>query len=60
MNTVEILIMIRFFLMSLLGLMLGGWKTLGVRHRYRNDYPLEVLGRWLEAMTLLKNKLQND
>lgn len=46
--------------MSLLGLMLGGWKTLGVRHGYRNDYPLEVLGRWLEAMTLLKDKLQND
>ena len=29
-------------------------------HGYGNAYPLDVLGRWLEAMTLLKDKLQND
>ena len=39
---------------------IGGWKTSGVGHGYGNGYPLEVLGRWLEAMTLLKDKLQND
>ena len=39
---------------------IGGWKTAGVGHGYGNGYPLEVLGRWLEAMTLLKDKLQND
>ena len=39
---------------------IGGWKTAGVGHGYGNGYPLEELGRWLEAMTLLKDKLQND
>ena len=29
-------------------------------HGYGNAYPLDVLGRWLEAMPLLKDKLQND
>ena len=39
---------------------IGGWKTSGNGHGYGNGYPLEVLAKWMEAMTLLKDKLQND
>ena len=39
---------------------IGGWKASGVGHGYGNGYPLEVLEKWMETMTLLKNKLQND
>jgi len=29
---------------------IGGWKTSGVGHGYGNGYPLEVLGKWVNAM----------
>ena len=29
---------------------IGGWKTSGVGHGYRNGYPLEVLERWMKKI----------
>ena len=31
---------------------IGGWKTSGVGQGYGNGYPLEVLERWMEKITL--------
>ena len=31
---------------------IGGWKTSGVGQGYGNGYPLEVLKRWMEKITL--------
>lgn len=29
---------------------IGGWKTIGVGHRYGNGYPLTVLSNWMRKM----------